>query len=178
MPYEKHLEGERVINFCLNDKDNNSICLDKIKSRWRLLFFFDKSSLELDNSEILYYSKAKDDFNNLKTELIGIGPVSEKEISKFCSEHDIQLILLSDVDYKVSEDYGVVYYDKEDNKKILPMTFLINKKSIFSRVWNRENMYYRYSGYGGNAIDLWEKGKMWGHISLVLDAIGLLDKMK
>ena len=37
-------------------------------------------------------------------------------------------------------------------------------------------MYYRFSGYGGNAVDLWEQSRMWAHIDKVLDAIELLDK--
>ncbi len=176
MKYEKLVEGVRAINFCLKDKNKNIVCLDEFKTKWRVIFFFDKSSLESSNSEILYYSKAKDDFNKLNTVLIGIGPVSEKEISQFCSEHQIQIILLSDLDYKVSEEYGVIFFDKNEEKKILPMTFLIDINDSLLRVWNREKMYYRYSGYGGNAIDLWEKGKMWAHISLVTDFIKLLDK--
>ena len=176
MPYEKHLEGEQAINFCLNDKGQKNICLKELKSKWIVLFFIDKSSLESDNSEVLYYSKAEGEFKDLKAELIGIVPVNEKEINKFCLEHDIHIRLLSDLDYNISREYGVVFFDKEGNKKILPMTFLINKDRIVSSIWNREKMYYRYSGYGGNAIDLWEKGKMWAHISLVTDAIELLNK--
>jgi peroxiredoxin Q/BCP len=176
MPYEKHLEGEQAINFCLKDKDKKNICLKELKDKWLVLFFFDKSSLESDNSEILYYSKVEDEFKNLKAELIGIGPVTEKEISKFCLGHDVNLILLSDVDYKVSEEYGVVFFDTDGIKKILPMTFLINKDRIVSKVWNREKMYYRFSGYADNLIELWEQSKMWAHITKVVDAIELLDK--
>lgn len=176
MPYEKRLEGEPAINFCLNDKGQKRICLNELKNKWTVLFFFDKTSLESDNSEILYYSKAEDEFNDLKAKLVGIGPVTEKEISKFSSEHDIKIVLLSDLDYKISKEYGVVFFDKEDNKKILPMTFLINEEGIVSKIWNREKMYYRFSGYAGNLIELWERGKMWAHISLVIDAIELSNK--
>jgi len=177
MPYEKHLEGERAINFCLKDKDQKKICLKELKSKWIVLFFFDKSSLKSDNSEILYYSKVEDEFRDLKAKLIGIGPVTENEISKFCLEHNISnILLLSDEDYNVSEEYGVVFLDKEGTKKILPMTFLINKKGIISTIWNREQMYYRFSGYADNLIELWEQIKMWAHITKVLEAIELLDK--
>ncbi|KYC52389.1 MAG: thioredoxin-dependent thiol peroxidase [Candidatus Methanofastidiosum methylothiophilum] len=178
MPYEKHLEGEQAINFCLNDKKQDKICLNNFRGKWKVIFFFDKNSLESPNSDIIYYSKVRDEFKDLNAELIGIGPVSEKEIDKFCAEHDINIILLSDVDYKISGEYGVILFDKEKKKKILPMTFLINKDDVISRVWNREKMYYRFSGYGGNAIDLWEQGKMWAHISIVTDYIEFFDKKK
>jgi len=176
MPYEMHLNGERAINFCLNDKDEKNICLNELNSEWIVLFFFDRNSLKSDNSEIFFYSKAKNEFESLRAQLIGLGPVSEIEIKNFCLKNDVNIILLSDMDYKISKEYGVVYFDKENNKKILPMTFLINKKRIVSKLWNREKMYYRFSGYAGNPIELWEKGKMWAHISLVVDAIKLLDK--
>ncbi|NPV50341.1 MAG: redoxin domain-containing protein [Candidatus Methanofastidiosum sp.] len=176
MPYEKHLEGEKALNFCLYNKDEKKVCLNEIKSDWIVLFFFDKSILESENSDILYYSKVKDDFKELKAELVGVGPVSQKEISNFCLEHNPDIMLLSDFDYKVSEEYGVVFLDKENNKRILPMTFLINKKGIVSKVWNREKMYYRFSGYADNLIELWEQSKMWAHITKVIDAIELLDK--
>jgi peroxiredoxin Q/BCP len=176
MTYDKHIEGEKAINFCLKDKNKKKICLEEIKSSWIILFFFDKSLLESENSDILYYSKVKGEFEELRAELIGIGPVSEEEIGKFCLEHKCNITLLSDLDYKVSENYGVVYLDKNNNKRILPMTFLINKKSIVSKVWNREKMYYRFSGYADNLIELWEQSKMWAHITKVIDAIELLDK--
>ena len=176
MPYEKHLEGEQAINFCLKDRYKKNLCLKELKNKWIVLFFFDKSSLESDNSEILYYSKVEDEFKDLKAELIGIGPATEKEISKFCLDHDVNLILLSDVDYKVSEEYGVVFFDTDGIKKILPMTFLINKDRIVSKIWNREKMYYRFSGYADNLVELWEQSKMWAHITKVVDAIELLDK--
>jgi len=176
MPYEKHLEGEQAIDFCLRDKDKKTICLRELNNKWTVLFFFDKSSLESSNSEILYYSKVEDEFKDLEAELIGIGPVPEKEISKFCLEHGVNIILLSDVDYKVSAEYGVVFFDIRGIKKILPMTFLINKDRIVSKIWNREKMYYRFSGYADNLVEVWEHIKMWAHITKVLDAIELLDK--
>ncbi|KYC45558.1 MAG: thioredoxin-dependent thiol peroxidase [Candidatus Methanofastidiosum methylothiophilum] len=176
MQYKKLIEGERAINFCLKDKENKKICLDELKSKWIVLFFFDKNSFESENSEIIYYSKTQNEFTEIKAELIGIGPVNGKDINNFCSKHNIDIKLLSDLNYNVSEDYGVVYFDNYGNMKILPMTFLINRERNISKIWNREKMYYRFSGYADNLIELWEQSKMWAHISKVLDAIELLDK--
>ena len=176
MACTKNLDAKKAINFCLNDKYGKKYCLNEIKSKWVVLFFFDKASLTLENSEILFYSKVQEQFKALNTELIGIGPVSEEEIRIFYKEHSFDIILLRDVDYKVSEEHGVVYFNAEKVRKRLPITYLINKNKFICKSWNREKMYYRFSGYGGNAVDLWEQSRMWAHIDKVLDAIELLDK--
>ena len=94
----KNLDAKKAINFCLNDKYGKKYCLNEIKSKWVVLFFFDKASLTLENSEILFYSKVQEQFKALNTELIGIGPVSEEEIRIFYKEHSFDIILLSDLD--------------------------------------------------------------------------------
>ncbi|KYC52842.1 MAG: thioredoxin-dependent thiol peroxidase [Candidatus Methanofastidiosum methylothiophilum] len=176
MQYEKDLVGRKAIEFCLKDKNNKKVCLNDLKTKWIVLFFFDKTSLDSPNSELLYYSKIKEEFDDLNVHVVGIGPVSEEEIKKFASEHDIKTTILSDLDYKISEEYGVVYIDKNEIKNILPMTFLINKSRIVSKVWNREKFYYRLSGYADNLIELWDQSKMWAHIDKIFEAIELLEK--
>ncbi len=176
MEYKKDLEGNKAIDFCLYDKNHKKICLVDFRKKWTVLFFFDKNSLKSPISELFYYSKVKKEFDDLNAEVIGIGPVSEKEINKFCSEHEIKTIILSDPDYKVSEEYGVTFIDKDGSKRILPITFLINKKGLVSKIWNREKFYYRLTGYADNLIELWEQSKMWAHISKVFEAIELMDK--
>jgi len=176
MAYKKNLEGEKAINFCLNNKYGKKYCLNETKSKWVILFFFDKTSFTSEKSEILFYSKVQEQFKALQAEILGVGPVSEEEIRKFCRESGCDIILLSDLDYKVSEEYGVVNFSPEKIKKILPMTFLIDKNKYICKYWNRERMYYRYSEYGGDAINLWEQSRMWAHIEKVLDTIESLDK--
>lgn len=176
MQYDKKLEGHKAIDFCLNDINHNKICLKDLRKKWSILFFFDKTSLESQNSELIYYSKSKDEFEKFNAEIIGVGPVPDKEIKKFCKNHDIKILILSDFDYKISEKYGVVYKDNNESRKILPITFLINKDGIVSKIWNREKMYYRFDGYADNLVEVWKDVRMWAHISKVFDAIEILDR--
>jgi len=176
MEYDKKSEGKKAIEFCLSDMDQNQICLKDYKGKWIVLFFFDKTSLESPNSELFYYSRSINDFDKLNAHVIGVGPVSAQETKKFCNENDIKITILCDFDYKILEKYEVINYDKKGDKKVLPITFLINKDGIVSKIWNREKFYYRLTGYADNLIELWDQSKMWAHIYKVIDAIEQFEK--
>lgn len=174
----KKLKGDMAIDFCLRDRNGKDTSLKSFENRWIVIFFFDNTSLNSKESEIIFFSKAEKEFKDLNADIVGIGTTTQREIDKFCSDYNVNIPLLSDVDWKISEKYGVVSFDKDNNKKIFPITFLINKDRIILDMWNRKKMYYRITGYADDVENLWEKSRMWAHIAIVTNAIEWIYKNK
>ncbi len=70
--------------------------------------------------------------------VIGVSPDSETSHAKFAEKHSLKLPLLSDVEHKVLEDYGVWQQKKLYGKEFLGVvrsTFIIDPAGRIAYIW-------------------------------------------
>ena len=71
-----------------------------------------------------------DDFETLGATVIGISGGDEKSKTKFCEKHNLRVLLLSDLDFTVSDQYGVYGEKSFMGKKYMGIsrdTFVLDK---------------------------------------------------
>ncbi|OUU61689.1 MAG: thioredoxin-dependent thiol peroxidase [Alphaproteobacteria bacterium TMED62] len=131
--------NKKAPNFILFDQNNKKIELNKLKFNL-VLFFYPKDNTPGCTKEAISFSKYKQKINSLGYHIFGISKDSIKKHQGFIQKQDLSIDLLSDENEKTCEDYGVWVEKSMYGKKYLGIertTFLINKKKIITKIWNK-----------------------------------------
>ena len=133
-------EGEQAPDFSLRDKDSNIHSLSEINSDYVLIYFYPKDSTPGCTIEAQEFSKDIEEFNKLNTTIIGISGGDEKSKTKFCEKHDLKILLLSDSDFSVSNNYGVYGEKSFMGRKYMGIsrwTFVLNKDHKIIKIYDK-----------------------------------------
>ena len=105
-----------------------------------VLFFFPKADTTGCTKEALSFSNLINEFEDLKTIVIGISKDTVEKQIKFKSKYDLKCILASDVDIKICSKFGVWVEKSMYGKKYMGIqrsTFLINTEQKIQHIWNK-----------------------------------------
>lgn len=146
-------EGDKAIDFELEDRTGKKFGLKDVNYKMLVLYFYPKDNTEGCTIEANDFTKRLGEFHKLGVEVVGISGGDRKSKEKFCSAHNLKLILLSDHDFKVCKKYGVYGEKNFMGKKymgIFRTTFIISSMKI---------------------IKVFENVKAKGHAEEVLDFV-------
>ncbi|WP_394174213.1 thioredoxin-dependent thiol peroxidase [Thalassotalea litorea] len=147
--------GAKAPLFTLPDQNNNPVSLaDFIGKKKVLIYFYPKAMTPGCTVQAQELRNHKDDFDKLDTVILGISPDEVKRLDKFCQRDELNFTLLSDVDHKVAEDFGVWGLKKFMGREydgIHRLSFLV--------------------GLDGTIETLFDKFKTKDHHQVVLDSI-------
>ena len=105
-----------------------------------VLFFFPKADTTGCTKEALSFSNLINEFEDLKTIVIGISKDTVEKQIKFKSKYDLKCILGSDVDINICSKFGVWVEKSMYGKKYMGIqrsTFLINTEQKIQHIWNK-----------------------------------------
>lgn len=117
-------------DFTLKDKDNNSVTLSKINSKYTILYFYPKDNTPGCTTEAMDFTKLKKDFEKQDATIIGISGGTNKTKEKFCTNNKLTITLLSDTDNLIGRKYGVYTTKKFMGREYmgyLRTTFVLDK---------------------------------------------------
>lgn len=126
--------------FSLPDENGSIVTIDSFKGKWIVLYFYPKDNTPGCTLEGKDFSDKIDDFHSLGAEVVGVSPDSQKKHCNFRTKHNLKVILLSDVEHKTLEDYGVWQLKKMMGREymgVVRTTFLIDPNGKIEKVWNR-----------------------------------------
>lgn len=130
--------GEQAPDFNLQDKDGNVNKLSDYKGMWVVLYFYPKDNTKGCTLEAKEFTDAVKEYSNLNAEIIGISPDSTNSHAKFIEKQNLQILLLSDPEHKVLEDYDVWQLKKMYGREyygVVRSTFLINPEGKIAHIW-------------------------------------------
>ncbi|MBT4604707.1 peroxiredoxin [archaeon] len=117
---------KKAANFKLLDKDNKEFELNKITSKYTIVYFYPRDNTPGCTIEAKNFTEKLTEFNKLDTTIFGISGGDEKSKTKFCEKHQLTITLLSDPDFKVAESYN-----SYGQKMFMGRTFLGIKRNTF-----------------------------------------------
>lgn len=145
--------GDKAPTFTLPGNGETSISLEDYKGKNVVLYFYPKDDTPGCTTEAKDFTLAIGAFADANTVVIGMSKDTVAKHDKFIAKHELEVLLASDEDGKVIEDYGV---------------------------WVEKNMYGRkYMGIEratylidatGTIQTVWRKVKVKGHVEAVLEA--------
>ena len=133
--------GDTAPLFTLKDENENEISLaDFIGKKQDLVYFYPKAMTPGCTVQAQGLRDSKAQLDNLNTVVFGISPDEPKRLAKFCVRDELNFTLLSDVDHKVADDFGVWGLKKFMGKEydgIHRLSFLIGLDGKISHVFNK-----------------------------------------
>jgi len=146
-------EGDRAPDFKLPRDGGDTVSLKDFKGKKVVLYFYPKDDTPGCTTEAKDFTSEAKAFEKAGAVVIGVSKDSVKRHDNFKAKYDLSVILASDEDGKMLEDYGVWVEKMNYGRKYMGIersTFLIDDK--------------------GKVRKVWRKVKVKGHASEVLDA--------
>lgn len=131
--------GQSAPEFTALDRDGTSFGLQDFQGRWLVLYFYPKDLTPGCTTEAIEFTDKLAQFQALNTQVVGISPDSIASHGKFITKHQLKIILLSDPEPQIAEDYGVWQLKKFMGKEymgIIRSTFLIDPDGKLVQIWS------------------------------------------
>ncbi len=132
------LLNKKAPNFKLLSTSGKIIELNKIKSKFIIIYFYPKDNTSGCTIETNDFNKLLSKFKKLDCEVLGVSKDSLKSHYKFKEKYKIKFDLLADEDLKVLKKYKVWGKKKFMGREFMGTirsTYLINKNSQIIKVW-------------------------------------------
>ncbi|MDI9394245.1 MAG: peroxiredoxin [Euryarchaeota archaeon] len=131
--------GQVAPDFCLPDQEGNITCLENLKGKWIVLYFYPKDNTPGCTLEAKNFSSLKKDFEAENAVILGVSKDSEESHRKFIEKKELKIKLLSDEKKEVHEKYDVLHPKHFKGKEVIRVvrtTFLINPEGKILKVWD------------------------------------------
>ncbi|MEW6995596.1 thioredoxin-dependent thiol peroxidase [Colwelliaceae bacterium MEBiC 14330] len=133
--------GDNAPLFTLQNENDEPVSLaDYIGTKQVLVYFYPKAMTPGCTVQAQGLRDIKSALNDLNTVVFGISPDEVKRLSKFCQRDELNFSLLSDVDHKVADQFGVWGLKKFMGREydgIHRISFLIGLDGKISHVFNK-----------------------------------------
>ena len=133
--------GDTAPLFTLQDENDQSVQLaDYIGKQQVLVYFYPKAMTPGCTVQAQGLRDSKAELEKLNTKVFGISPDEPKRLAKFCQRDELNFTLLSDVDHKVANAFGVWGLKKFMGREydgIHRLSFLIGLDGKISHVFNK-----------------------------------------
>jgi peroxiredoxin Q/BCP len=130
--------GKKATAFCLPDAEGTSICLDRFRGRWVVLYFYPKDNTPGCTIEAMQFNASLEKFADLGAQVIGVSADSSESHQKFAEKHNLSILLLSDTDHAVLKAYDSWKPKTMFGREFLGIqrdTFLIDPEGTIVAVW-------------------------------------------
>lgn len=133
--------GDTAPLFTLKDENDNNVALaDYIGKQQVLVYFYPKAMTPGCTLQAQGIRGSQAQLKDLNTVVFGVSPDEPKRLAKFCVRDELNFTLLSDVNHKVADDFGVwglkKFMGKEYNG-IHRLSFLIGLDGKIAHVFNK-----------------------------------------
>lgn len=132
--------GDEAPGFCLPSQDEEEICLESLRGRWVVLYFYPKDNTKGCTLEAIDFTLNKDRIEGMGATVLGVSPDSVESHRGFCDKHGLTITLLSDPGHGVLEAYGVwrlkMMYGREF-LGVVRSTFIVDPEGRIAHAWRR-----------------------------------------
>ena len=148
--------GSNAPNFKLFNQDSELVSLSDYNGKNLVIYFFPKAFTPGWVKQACGFRDEYEDFNKYNIEIIGISYDTKEKQKEFSKRYNLTFPLLSDIDAKVSKEYGVDTYFFPKR-----VTFLINKDGVVFDVIKNVSL----EDYGIKIIQAFKKKKLIENIN-------------
>ncbi len=131
--------GQSAPKFTALDRSSKTICLQDFQGQWLILYFYPKDNTPGCTTEAIEFTDKLAEFQTLNAQVVGISPDSITSHAKFIAKHNLEIILLSDPEHQIAEQYEVWQLKKFMGKEymgIIRSTFLIDPTGNIAQIWS------------------------------------------
>ena len=123
-------------DFCLLDKDGNTVRLSDFQGKKVVLYFYPKDNTPGCTRQACAFAASYEQFKTQDAAVIGISKDSVASHLKFAQKYDLPFVLLSDPELQAIQAYGVWQEKKLYGKVsmgVVRTTYIINEQGIIEK---------------------------------------------
>jgi len=132
--------GTPAPDFTLTADSGEALTLSGFRGRKVVLYFYPKDDTPGCTAEACAFQTALPDFTGTNAVIIGISKDDQKRHTQFKNKYGLTFPLVSDIDGKVCEAFGVWVEKTNYGKKYFGIersTFLIDEQGVVTKVWRK-----------------------------------------
>jgi len=132
--------GFEAPGFCLPNQNGEEVCLESLRGRWVILYFYPKDNTKGCTLEAIDFTMNRERIEGMGATVLGVSPDSVESHQGFCDKHGLNITLLSDPGHGVLEAYGVWRLKKMFGREFLGVvrsTFLVDPEGRIAHAWKR-----------------------------------------
>lgn len=133
--------GQHAPDFCLLDQEGNKTCLEDLRGKWLILYFYPRDNTPGCSLEAKNFSCLRKDFEAENAVVIGVSRDSVESHRRFIEKKELKIKLLADEQASVHKIYDVLHPKHFRGKEVtsaVRTTFLIDPEGEIVRV--RDNV--------------------------------------
>lgn len=133
-------EGDKAPDFNLKDTYGNFVKLSDFKGKKLLLYFYPKDNTPGCTKEACNLRDNIKTLEKANIKVVGVSFDNQESHKKFTDKYSLPFTLLSDLDKKVADAYGVYGKKKFLGKEFFGMirtSFLINEKGKIKKIFKK-----------------------------------------
>ena len=148
------LEGNTAPDFTLPRDGGGQVTLSALRPQKVVLYFYPKDDTSGCTKEAQGFTEAKAAFEAAGAVVVGVSKDTAAKHDKFVAKYDLDVILVSDAEGSVCENFGVWV-----------------EKSMYGKTYmGIERATFLIDG-AGNVVREWRKVRVPGHVDEVLEAV-------
>ncbi len=131
--------GQSAPTFTAPDREGKHNSLEDFQGRWLVLYFYPKDNTPGCTTEAIEFTAKLPEFLALDAQVVGISPDSIASHGKFIDKQKLAIMLLSDPEHQIAENYGVWQLKKFMGKEymgIVRSTFAIDPSGKIVKIWS------------------------------------------
>lgn len=131
--------GQSAPDFCLLDQDGNRTCLEDLRGKWVVLYFYPRDNTPGCSLEAKNFSCLRKNFEAENAVVIGVSRDSVESHRQFIEKKELKIKLLSDEQANIHRTYDVLHPKHFRGKEVtsaVRTTFLINPDGEIARLWD------------------------------------------
>jgi peroxiredoxin Q/BCP len=132
--------GQSAPEFTAPNRAGEHVSLQDFKGQWLVLYFYPKDDTPGCTTQAIEFTGKLAQFQALNAQIVGISPDSIAAHGKFITKHNLEIMLLSDLEHQIAESYGVWQLKKFMGKEymgIVRSTFIIDPTGKVAQFWSK-----------------------------------------
>ena len=131
-------EGTVAPPISAKDQDGNAVTLEEYRGKRVVLYFYPKDDTPGCTKEACAFRDNLPKFNTVGVEVLGVSVDDERKHKKFAEKYSLPFRLVSDLDKRIVEAYGVWGLKKFMGREYMGtsrVTYLIDEQGVIEHVW-------------------------------------------
>ncbi len=131
--------GQQAPLFCLPDQDGKEICLQDLKGKWVVLYFYPRDNTPGCTKEAQDFTSLRAEFEAEGAVVLGVSRDSMESHQKFIEKKELAITLLSDTEIVVHKLYDVWRLKKfmgRESMGTVRTSFLIHPEGSIVNMWD------------------------------------------
>ena len=132
--------GDKAPEISIVDQEGKPFSLETHRGKWIVLYFYPKDNTPGCTVEAVDFTTLKSDFERMNAIVVGVSPDSVKAHQNFINKKELDLILLSDPEHSVIEQFGAWKLKKNYGREYFGVersTVLIDPGGKIAYIWRK-----------------------------------------